>query len=435
MPRIRRSIRVLLVTVCCALPLSASGCGGGGSSPRPSPLPPPPPPSCGDWTGPLELAAGDAHSSILDVHATGSCRFVVAGYERSSHPGEPLGPARGFIREYGIDAQGRIAERWSYLLDSNGADAIHGLEVDDDAIRYWGSTTGAVEGAVNAGKKDVVLGSLSRAGVETRLSQFGNERPNVPLRLLTLAAGARLLVGNDEVYVPTNYVEAWEDPWLVQVTEYPHGYKPDRIDNRQTAASDFFTAGTGAGDSALLALRSEDPSERGISLRRQQPGGVELWHLPLSDSRHDNIAAVHLAAEEAIVFGTTYVQLGDGQFGAGDYFLAGVDTETGALNWIDQLGTRANEWARALIVHADGFTLIGEIQDADGNWSADVIELDAARRRLSGRALVIGQSLSVAAAAALADGLLIGGTVFRADGSSNGFVSRFASSRTAVPGS
>ena len=84
-------------------------------------------------------------------------------------------------------------------------------------IRFLGWTEGTLPGETAFGGSDVVIGLLDANGGLLALSQLGDERPNKPLRLLPDGSGAFLMAGNDDIYIPTNFVESLEESWLALV--------------------------------------------------------------------------------------------------------------------------------------------------------------------------------------------------------------------------
>jgi hypothetical protein len=396
-----------------------SGGGGGGAT-----QPPPPESGCSAWSGSLDLGADVAHSAIHAVAVTHACSYVIAGYERSTHPGEPQGDSRGFVRLLAVDPSGTTRWQWEYLLDTPDADAVLGIEVVDGDIRFWGTTEAAVPGEANLGKKDVVLGVLDLDGRLVKLSQLGNERPNVPLVLLTTASGEQFLVGNDEVYVPTNYVETWEDPWLASITEYPTFHALNWMANLETAVADLYTDAVAHGESVIVAIRTAAGPDRGIRVQRRSPTGEVIWTTRLSDSPYDTVAALTPGSGDGrvSVFGSTYLQLGDAAAGDADYFIASIDVEDGGMLWLRQFGTAAPDWSRRLLASPAGLTAIGEVMDTEGNWSIDIRALTRDGVVTRTRTLRPGGSARVLAAASAPQGVVVSGAYATAGGGSRGFL-------------
>jgi hypothetical protein len=397
------------------------GCGGGGGG---TTEPPPPVAGCSTWSGSLELAADVSHSVINAVVATGACSYVVAGYERSTHPGEPQGDSRGFVRLVSVDPRGNARWQWQYLLDTPGADAVLGIELAGRDIRFWGTTDAAVAGEINWGKKDAVLGVLDLDGRLLKLSQLGNERPNVPLKLVTTDSGDQFLVGNDDVYVPTNYVDAWEDPWLASVTEHPAFFALNWIANLETPVTDLHTDAVAYGESVVTVTHAAAGPDRGITLQRRVPAGEVIWSVRLSDSPYDTVGAMALTSDgrQAWVFGSTYLNLGGVAEGDADYFLASVDLEDGRVLWLRQFGTPAPDWSRRLLASPAGLIAIGEVMDPDGSWFVDIRALTFAGVVTGSRSLRLGRTTHVLAAARTSQGMVVSGTFTATDGGGRGFL-------------
>lgn len=426
--RLVLGLRVLALHLCAFIFLA--GCGGGGDSvesPTPPPSQPPPespPPerACADWSGSLNLSAETGHSQVGTVAAVDDCVFIVSGFERSSHAGEPLGDTRGFIRSFRVDLQGSAVRQWEFLLDTPATDAIHGFEYTPEVIRFWGITTGALPGATNSGKKDVVLGSLSADGELMKISQVGNEKPNVPLSLLQTSEFDYVLVGNDEVYIPTNYVDTWEDPWFAYVEEYPDAFRLGQLTNRDTPGGDIYADALAVSDSVIVALRAFQNPDQGISVKRIGGSGELVWSQQFSPSPVDSISSVILRESDLLVLGSSYLVLGVESMGGADHFLASTDFETGEVLWLRQFGTPATDWAKKLLVSPTGLTVLGEVDDEAGNWSGVVYQLDSDAKVLSRQTFVIGESLEILTGSYVGDALLVGGAYRNADGRSVGFV-------------
>lgn len=402
-----------------------SGCGGGSGDSAP---PVPPVTGCSAWSGLLQLDVEVSHSVINAVAENGPCHYLIAGYERSTHTGEPQGDSRGFIRHFQVDPSGAVQWEWEYLLDTAGADAVLGFEVIAGEIRFWGTTDATIDGQVSRGKKDLVLGVIGLDGQRVKLSQLGNEKPNVPVKLVTTGAGDLYLVGNDEVYVPTNYVETWEDPWLASVIEYPTSFVLDWIANRDTETTDFHTDAVPYGESIILAGYAASGADRGISLQRQLPSGEVIWSLRLSDSPYDTISALAWDSDHdrLLVFGSTYLQLGAAAAGDADCFLASLDPEDGDVHWLRQFGTPALDWSRGLVATPDGIATVGDRMAADGTWTVDVRSLSPAGEHLDGSTLLLGRSTKAVSAAYAPQGLLVVGKYETDQGHSTGFLKLFA---------
>ncbi len=396
--------------------VAAGGCGGGAGGDGNAGTPPPPTPGCPEWSGTLDLAQADHHSLVTEVAVVDACSYLIAGYERSSHAGEPLGNARGFVRRVAIDPAGNLVARWSYVLDTSGADAVTGMRVTGGQIRFWGTTDGAIEGYASAGEKDVVLGVLDVDGRLLKLSQLGNEKPNVPVELLTTESGELLLVGRDEVFVPTNFVESWEDPWLASVTEHADFFALNWIRNHETAAADWHTAAVALGETVLTAIHGDAGPARGAVLERRDATGGLLWSLPISSGPYDQIGSLHLQPGGAslLALGTTYGRLGDTPVGDADLFIAEVDPELGTVTRIRQFGTERLDWATRLLVSGSRRTVLAEVLGEDGSWWVEAHELTPAGAIGRTGRIRLGSGTRATSGAHVDGGLLVGGSFLEA---------------------
>jgi len=350
--------------------LGIMGCGGGGgSSPDPGT-------SCGSWPALIVPTDLVGNSMIRSVATLDACNLLISGYDRSNLASDVGGDTRGFIQQVSLDVNGNVGVGWRYWLDTSGSDQVRDAIIDDGKIRFLGETTGSIPGSVNAGKADVLLGNLDMGGTLLSLAQMGTDRPNIPLSLLPQGNGGFLLVGYDDVFVPTNYVEALEDPWVAELSETPDGYLLNAWENANTAEGDFFTAAVSQGDAAILAKNSNGGVNSGISVTKRSSAGAGLWTLMLTSSPYDVVADLHLVNDEKLlVFGTTYTALGGTQLGGGDYFLAEVNPLQGELISVVQFGSSGTDWAKRLLVSGQDVYILGEQAQASGRWSAQVMKL------------------------------------------------------------
>lgn len=390
-----------------------AGCGGGDgdSGPGPGPGEPPPvTPACPDWPATHQLT--ETGAMITDVLTVSPCGLLVSGFFGAANPFEPAGDTKGFVLRLTLGADGVVREDWRHLLDSNGTDVVSRIEPYGDGIRYLGWTDGAIAGLPAHGKSDVLIGRLDAAGQPQGLSRLGDERPNRPLRLIDLSGGTHALIGNDEVYVPTNYVEAWEDPWIAGVGSSGGGYGLQWLRRANTAVGDRYFDVVGLADGSLLLARGTDAGPSGgITLERGLPDGTQTWAMQLTQGRFDGVGALHLASPgKALVYGSTFQDLGGGVVGGADLFVVELDLASGASRLVAQLGTIETDWATAMVVTGGRMYLVSETVPADdGAWQARLSQVSSEGVELESSVLSDQPSGVAKAAAVVGSQLVVAG--------------------------
>ncbi|MFV8818426.1 hypothetical protein [Haliea sp. E17] len=396
----------------------AAGCGGGSGGDGDGGIVD----GCGSWPELTVVGSGTGHSAVSALVVLDDCNVVIAGYEGSTRAGQVEGDSHGFVRRLTLSSSG-VQVRWERLVDTSGSDAILTLERDGEQLLFTGFVSGTLEGQTSQGKKDVVIGSLDLEGRTNSLSQLGNARPNVPLRRLVLPSGEQLLVGNDEVYVPTNFVERWEDPWIAGITEQASGFVMDWIANANTDTGDIYGAALAYDYTALLGLNVGGGGNAGIHLQARTATGALYWSQPISPMPYDAISDMALDANgNLLVLGTTYLTLGESALGGGDYFLLQADPATGQLQRIDQFGTGRLDWARRLLVDGNRRIVLGDESDGAWPWSLAIRVLAADGSETARMERTFGQSSQVQGAALAPGGIFVTGNHQPQTGPERGYV-------------
>jgi hypothetical protein len=373
----------------------------------------PTPGECGRWPDTVSLPADLSGSVVTDVVALSACSLVMSGYAGASNPLNPAGNTRGFVLNLLLDADGRIQQSWRYTLDTASTDVVTGVDLDQTTLRFLGWTTGVVSGATASGKSDVVIGELRLDGTQVSLSQLGDARPNRPLALLTPGTGDALLVGNDDVYVPTNYVEAWEDPWLAALSTVGNAYQIGPISRAGTEGSDRYDAALALSTDAalLLAWGGNGGMSTGLVIEKRDVYGNLLTTSRLSQSPYDRTASLIEDTGGAIfVFGTSYEDLG-APVGNGDLFLAELSADSATPLRISQFGSEDVDWATALVSDGAALYAVSEVlRDTSPSWqlvvyrlsrAGEVLEhhrLDQSAAGVAQAATIVGTQLVVAGA-------------------------------------
>lgn len=355
-------------TLALAMALSVlSGCGGGGGSDDPDP----PPQGCGAW--PDSIVLPELGGLLTDVVPLSACDLLVSGYYGAANPIEPDGNTTAFVLQLTLGTDGNVREAWRHVVDTNGTDVVSDIEPHGDGYRYLGWTDGAQAGLTAYGKSDVLIGELAAGGALLAQSRVGDERPNRPLKLFDLTPTTHVLYGNNEVYVPTNYVAAWEDPWVASLVSTDRSYAMARMQRADTAVGDRFFSALGLDDGgAVLARGTDAGATGGLSLERRRADGTQVWHQALTHSPVDHIGSLlKTSSTTALGFGASFLNLGGGLSGGADLFVVEIDLNSGASRLVTQFGTPDTDWASAMLIDGEQMVLVSERipAGADG-WQA-----------------------------------------------------------------
>lgn len=346
-------MHVLMLSV-----LALAGCGGAGENSAP-----PPDSACLDWS--TSMMMGTAGSDeLLDVVIDRDGNAYLAGYERGTtgrSTVEPSGNAEGAI--YKLAPDGTIVFRQP--IDTPATEVVEALALspDDQTVYLAGRTNGALNGFANAGQFDSFVGWLdARSGTAT-LFQSGTERPEHPRRIAPATNNGLFIAGFDDVYVPTNYVEAWENPLLARFDRaggtawetwrlQPETDYPDRLAGL-VAADDGGVFVTGG---------SEGGSNRGMFVARYDAGGSEVWSSQQSSIPYDMGAALlTLPNGDILLAGATYETLGARAYGGQDIVLRRLNPATGEVISTVQFGSADTDWVTDMALDAQGnIYVVGE---------------------------------------------------------------------------
>jgi hypothetical protein len=328
--------------------------------------------SCTSWPESMQLSDEMSKSVVTSIVVLNPCNIIVGGYYNALTPFVvPTGNAEAFVMRLRLDGENNIHEDWRYVLSTGQTDVITHLELLDTEIRFLGWTNGVVPGQVSFGKSDIVIGSLSYNGSLQNISQLGDERPNQPLRLFATEPGQYLMVGNDDVHVPTNFVEAWEEPWLAAINEQAGQYSLDWLLRTGNDATDFYLAAIRFSSSSdlLLAKNSSTGINQGLTIESFDPSGNPLWTAPITPSPYDMVAAMApLSNDTLLILGSTYLNLGSGSLGGADLFLTEMDLTSGNFSPVKQFGTGDIDWAAALVIHDNQLFVVSEESPDDLTW-------------------------------------------------------------------
>ncbi len=382
---------------------------------------------CGAWPQSWLLPDDLPRSSITALIVDDACTVTIAGYFNSSASSIADGPADGFVLRLTLNAAGEPEERWRYVLGTGGTDAVTALEAlppPATGLRFLGHTTGVVDGASALGKSDVVIGQLDDDGKLLQITQLGDERPNRPLRMFELANAGYLLVGNDDVYVPTNYVAAWEDPWIASVSVVGNAYQLDWLLRANSEPGDRYDAAwvPAERNAVLLARSTQSGGQSGLAVERRNPAGGLIWSTRISQSPIDGaVALAPVTSGPLQLFGSSYQ--GFGGPGGGDLFVADLDPVDGTLGTIRAFGTARDDWARAMV--ADGglrYVLSEVLPDTPDTWQIRLTTLNTAGTVLAATTLYEGPVGTLYTGAVSGDVFLTVGGVQTANGQMRGWL-------------
>jgi len=328
--------------------------------------------ACTGWPQSVLLPNEMPSSVITTIAVLSPCNIIVGGYYNALTPFVvPTGNADAFVMRLRLDENNNIHEDWRYVLSTAQTDIITHLELLDTEIRFLGWTNGVLPGQVSAGKSDIVIGSLSYNGSLQNISQLGDERPNQPLRLFATTPGHYLMVGNDDIYIPTNFVEALEESWVASISEQAGQYSLDWLLRTGNDGADFYLAAIRFSESSdlFLAKLSSTGVNQGLTIESFDSSGNPLGTAPLTPSPYDMVAAMApLSNDTLLILGSTYLNLGGTSLGGADLFLVEMDKTNGTPGPAKQFGTGDIDWAAALVIHEDQMFVISEQSPDDFTW-------------------------------------------------------------------
>lgn len=365
-PPQRGTPRPLALSLLTAVAIAAlTACGGDAG---PAPQQPAQPSACLELPTITWHASDTASADWNDVLVDHRNRVWLAGWAEGEVGRErldPSGNSRAVVRQ--LDTDGRVLWDSGAGFDSPGTDVAEALALGADGrLHVAGRTTGSLDGHANAGQFDVFIAwaDPARPLAAWQRLQTGTERPEHPRRLWVAANGDLHLAGWDDVFVPTNYVAAWQDPIalrfsrqgdvFVQAWRYQGGSEvPDVVDGLAVDA---------AGHS-YLGGSVQSGAQRGMFLRKLDASGRALWTARYTSGAADQItAAVPMPDGTLLLAGTINGSFrGNTPFGEQDVFVARVAADDGRVLASWQYGSVASEWLTDMKVDAQGrILLLGE---------------------------------------------------------------------------
>lgn len=304
------------------------------------------------------LRGADEDDEALGLAVGDDGALWVVGYEGGMNKSRllPSGPARAVIARY-APGGALLDERF---IDTAGADVVEDVIVDEGGGGAWalGRTTGALPGHVSGGQYDAFVARLEPgAAAPTRALQFGSARPEHPRRMAALPAGGLLVAGFSDIYVPSNYVEAWEDPFLAELTVDAETLEVKRFEMAGSEGQDLLNGLVvdPHDGSYYVAGTRLDGTRRGPFLEKRSVSGALVWEKQITPFGVDGAAGVVLdESGNPVVVGSTFLPLGGTVFGEQDVFVVKLDAATGEILWATQGGGTKTDWATDVALGPDG---------------------------------------------------------------------------------
>lgn len=325
--------------------------------------------------------APQSYDEATDVIVTRAGQILVSGYENGRFglsSVDPGGDAAAFIYGY-TDLGSQLTRSTSFRLGAgNGtAEVIEALALSPGSsdIYLAGRTTGSVSSTIsgcsstpNAGQYDLFFGWVTNAGANAPrcLFQTGSNRPQHPRHLTVSSANELVIAGFDDVYVPSNYVEAWENPFLTRARRSGNGIQLEAgwplVYN--TSVPDVLhgmASGPEAASAAYITTTTQSGTSRGVAIHKVGLDKTIEWTYIVSRIGYDVGGGLHRLPDGDVLFvGTTYANLGGTIYGEQDVVLLRLSPSM-ELRWVRQYGTEVSDFATDLAVASDGsIYIVGE---------------------------------------------------------------------------
>lgn len=350
--------------------------------------------ACGHWSGGLMLGTAQ-DDELLDVLLDGQGNVYLAGYEGGTigkTTVDPSGNARGMVLQF--NSQGKfVAKR---IIDTEATDVVEALahSPESNELFFVGRTTGAFPGSINQGQFDLVLGWSAMDAWHPRIAQFGDARPQHPRRLELGSANELVVAGFDDIFVPTNYVEAWENPMLtkfVRTGEQMTAVWQQRFDSQAADTFMGLAVARWTDGASYVTGYTSGGEKRGIAVAKFDTQGSELWYRQYTTIANDMGAALAVLQDgNLLLTGSTFAQLGAQSFGQMDVVVRKLDASTGEPLWTVQYGSQETDWVTDMAIDGQGnIYLVGETLGAiepgrsnQGGFDVFLLKLDAEGRLL-----------------------------------------------------
>ena len=304
---------------------------------------------CVRWSG-VQRFGTPASDEGRAVYVDARGYVFVGGWEGTSSPEpSPTRNTEGVVIELAPD--GSLIRR--VRLTEPTAHTVDALVEGPDGLRAVGRHAVAREGRSSF---DVAVWALT-AELATAWSRSSGRLANEhPVRARVAGDGATWVAGYDDIYIPTNYVEAWEDRFLIRLDE-----AGEMRWNEGSEVTDFGFALSVDDEGVLYGGNVQSGVGRGAFVAALGSDGGEAWRRVLSPVGLDAVQWVRRAQDGRIlVAGATWSLLGSTAYGEQDVFVGWLDAE-GTPERFVQLGGSATDWLADAIVDEDGSAiLVGE---------------------------------------------------------------------------
>jgi hypothetical protein len=318
--------------------------------------------ACGTpWPGDRQFGSALADEALaLAIGPNGDVH--VGGYEQGINGAsgiEPSGNARGFLLELSANGD-EVRKR---VFATAGTTTVEALAISGPDALVVGRTTGRLGSWNPAGQFDAFLARAPLDGAApTVLWQGGTERPEHPHNVAVGPGGQVFAAGWIDRYVPSNYVERWDDELTFSLRLAAAGAELlwlrsgtlDVVDTGWGVAADPDRAGGYAVTGVVAA-----GSSRGPYVRLVAPDGTEAWSRILTPVGLDNAGGVAFAPDgNVLVAGSTFTTLFGKPYGQQDVYVAKLDRDTGATLWSLQYGSTESDWVKAMAVDSRGTIVV-----------------------------------------------------------------------------
>ncbi len=275
------------------------------------------------------------------------------------HRIDPAGDAVGFVQLRGYD--GRLLKE--HVFDtSSGAETVEAMVRSGDHLYLAGRTSGAFPGFVNAGQTDLFVSRIpvrGEAAGPLPLLQAGDERPQHPQRLAIDSGGHLLMAGFEDLHVPYNYVESWEDSLtarvLVGADAQPFSLDWMRKGGTEHADLVLGLVAPGPEGEMLVSGQERGGPTVGAFVQRLNADGSTAWKTRLSHVGLDAVSALAWGPDgQLYVAGSSFLEIGEHSYGEQDVFVTVMDADDGSIVRSMQAGTAGSDWVRDLEVDAHG---------------------------------------------------------------------------------
>ncbi|NVB79708.1 MAG: hypothetical protein HOV81_15030 [Kofleriaceae bacterium] len=286
--------------------------------------------------------SGDDDASVA-ISRTGAIYVFGSTHGAANDDIAPGTGASGYLDRY--DGDTRL---WSFTDPS-----INSFDLVKPALD---GSLEVVGRSAQGNQLDLAIGSLSADGHARGFERAGSAPSERPFQLLA-DGDQRAIVGYHDVYVPTNFVEAWEDPFVFR-WNVNAGPAAGTLATLHSNESDIATGAAFAADGSVLVAGASLNGD-GSWVRPSTSGlGEPVWKT-VGDL--EELREIHrLADGDFIIAGTTMRALGTA-VGGQDVFVARLAPDLATTRWVTQLGSAGDDRALDLAIDDTGRTwILGE---------------------------------------------------------------------------